>query len=317
MPTPARTHLPIKQFILDSGILDPPNSVNAAQDAEDENLADPTLLRLPAPSLRGTFKEAYRLLTKLVSVIGWDELLKARSQVFVMEEEYRMQKSEPPNSALEVEEEADEAASVTAVHTAEEERARMSVPSSPIPVIKVSSESDGERERLAKAGILSPKDSSAAGLGISTEDLHEDKEEDGIKSDLQSEAPGLNKPVSAAADGTDAQSSQEKGENGTNSLSFSTKRLCERWLDNLFMVLYEGRFGIDHSASADWFDANATDLRVLTVWRAEMAHFKAQHMPYRKTATEWEILGDLALRLHRKEEVGSFLPTRTWCSLIL
>ena len=34
-----------------------------------------------------------------------------------------------------------------------------------------------------------------------------------------------------------------------------------------------------------------------------MAHFKAQHMPYRKTATEWEILGDLALRLHRKEEV--------------
>lgn len=45
-----------------------------------------------------------------------------------------------------------------------------------------------------------------------------------------------------------------------------------------------------------------SDLRVLTVWRAEMAHFKAQHMPYRKTATEWEILGDLALRLHRKEE---------------
>ena len=33
-----------------------------------------------------------------------------------------------------------------------------------------------------------------------------------------------------------------------------------------------------------------------------MAHFKAQHMPYRKTATEWEILGDLAQRLHRKED---------------
>lgn len=28
----------------------------------------------------------------LVSHIGWDELLKSRSQVFVMEEEYRMQK---------------------------------------------------------------------------------------------------------------------------------------------------------------------------------------------------------------------------------
>lgn len=50
-------------------------------------------------------------------------------------------------------------------------------------------------------------------------------------------------------------------------------------------------------------NALVSDLRVLTVWRAEMAHFKSQHMPYRKTATEWEILGDLALRLHRKEEV--------------
>lgn len=33
-----------------------------------------------------------------------------------------------------------------------------------------------------------------------------------------------------------------------------------------------------------------------------MAHFKAQHLPYRKTGTEWEILGELAQRLHHKEE---------------
>lgn len=44
------------------------------------------------------------------------------------------------------------------------------------------------------------------------------------------------------------------------------------------------------------------DLRVYTIWRAEVAHFKAQHMPYRKTGTEWDILGDLALRLHHREE---------------
>jgi hypothetical protein len=44
-----------------------------------------TLLRLPAPSLRGTFAKAYNLLARLVSLIGWDELLKCRSQVFVME----------------------------------------------------------------------------------------------------------------------------------------------------------------------------------------------------------------------------------------
>ena len=44
------------------------------------------------------------------------------------------------------------------------------------------------------------------------------------------------------------------------------------------------------------------DLRVYTIWRAEVAHFKAQHLPYRKTGTEWEILGELAQRLHHKEE---------------
>ena len=34
------------------------------------------------------------MLARLVSKIGWDELLKTRSAVFVMEEEYRMQKAQ-------------------------------------------------------------------------------------------------------------------------------------------------------------------------------------------------------------------------------
>jgi hypothetical protein len=36
-----------------------------------------------------------------------------------------------------------------------------------------------------------------------------------------------------------------------------------------------------------------------------MTQFKAQHIPYKRTSTEWEILGDLALRLHKREEVRS------------
>lgn len=79
MPTPLRTHLPIKQFIAESDILD--------EERDSDNEADIALLRLPAPSLRGTFSKAYALLTKLVSLIGWDELLRCRSLVFVMEEE--------------------------------------------------------------------------------------------------------------------------------------------------------------------------------------------------------------------------------------
>lgn len=54
--------------------------------------ADPNLIRLTAPQLRGTNSKAYILLARLASLIGWDELLKCRSKVFVMEEEYRMYK---------------------------------------------------------------------------------------------------------------------------------------------------------------------------------------------------------------------------------
>lgn len=44
------------------------------------------------------------------------------------------------------------------------------------------------------------------------------------------------------------------------------------------------------------------DLRIWTIFRAEVAHFKTQHVAYRKTGLEWEILGDLGQRLHHKEE---------------
>jgi len=63
----------------------------------------------------------------------------------------------------------------------------------------------------------------------------------------------------------------------------NNKRLCERWLDSLFMVLYE-------------------DLRVYTIWRTQMAQYRAQSMQYRKSAEEWEILGSLAERLQHVDE---------------
>ncbi len=63
----------------------------------------------------------------------------------------------------------------------------------------------------------------------------------------------------------------------------NNKRLCERWLDSLFMVLYE-------------------DLRVYTIWRTQMAQYRAQSMQYKKSAEEWEILGSLAERLQHTDE---------------
>lgn len=45
------------------------------------------------------------------------------------------------------------------------------------------------------------------------------------------------------------------------------------------------------------------DLRVYTFWRTEAAHYRSQQMPYRKTGTEWELLGDLALRLWHEVKI--------------
>lgn len=252
MPTPARSHLPMKDYIAASGILD--DEINATQN----NDADVALLRLPAPSLRGTFAKAYGLLAKLVSQIGWDELLKCRSQVFVMEEEYRMQKAHDPagpsNSdsprasdvskiasrngngtpgimvlnaeeeeekegfgplSIEEDEVADDNASTRAVVSPLPGGiSTTSSPSPTIPTIKVSTDSEGERERRALA----------------------DFEETGA-------VAGLEKPKSVQQ-GEEEQSATlpsvaESPIEEDGASSFSNKRLCERWLDNLFMVLYE------------------------------------------------------------------------------
>jgi hypothetical protein len=44
------------------------------------------------------------------------------------------------------------------------------------------------------------------------------------------------------------------------------------------------------------------DLRVYTIWRTEMAQYRQQQLLYKKSAEEWEILGELAERLHHEDE---------------
>ena len=44
------------------------------------------------------------------------------------------------------------------------------------------------------------------------------------------------------------------------------------------------------------------DLRIYTIWRTEMAQYRAQSLHYKKSAEEWEILGALAERLHHQTE---------------
>jgi hypothetical protein len=46
------------------------------------------------------------------------------------------------------------------------------------------------------------------------------------------------------------------------------------------------------------------DLRVYTIWRTQIAQYRAQSILFRKTAEEWEILGSLAERLQHMDEAA-------------
>ncbi|ODQ81417.1 hypothetical protein BABINDRAFT_159714 [Babjeviella inositovora NRRL Y-12698] len=167
--------------------------LNAMAIQEEQLNADPSLMNLQATGLKSTFAAAYDLLTDIIHRIGWEKLLKVRTKVFVMEEEYR--KGEGNESYL--------------------------------------------------------KDST-----------------------------------------------QKKDNNGTTAgdagdSGFKTKRLCERWLDHLFMVLYD-------------------DLKVYTLWQTELLQFQAQNMEYKKSPLEWELLGLVATRLrHFKEASVAFTNALT------
>lgn len=313
--------------------LPPPRAIaeilpDKVKTGDDE--ADQALMRLPAPGLRGTWARAYSLLTRLVSQIGWDELLKTRSSVFVMEEEYRMQKAQADiqkasttivngngvaegdskrsdaygdgdgviyeDGTISYSRRVDDNASTRGIlspatpnglstYTIED---TYSTQATPIPTIRVSTESnrvargkEQRRDEGTEEATLIEDAGNEENVRVKenepVEENRAEKEEMGVQ--------GLERPVQAAAGeekGGSAASDASLGPTA-EAFSFSNKRLCERWLDNLFMVLYE-------------------DLRVWTIFRAEVAHFKTQHVAYRKTGLEWEILGDLGSRLYHSEE---------------
>jgi hypothetical protein len=234
MPEPQKVFLPV----LPEAVCDEIEDSNV----DDMELVHPTLRKLHAAGFKGTFLKAYMLLTEITKKIGWDQLLRIRSQVFVMEEEYRHEKAnvtQPSTSRN---------ASTTALR-------------SPTPTTNGHGEvkETSEGESVSDAGEQTKEDSAATGGGESIE------------------KPGHTVASEVVKAGSD------EPESTPNYTHFQNKRLCERWLDNLFMVLYE-------------------DLRVYTIWRTEMAQYRQQQLAYKKSAEEWEILGELAERLHHLDE---------------
>jgi hypothetical protein len=92
MPPPLRISFPEKhESILAFGMIEP--------ELKQDDATTSALFRLPGNSLKGTFASAYNMLTLIASKVGWDDLLKFRSAAFVMEEEYRIQKSKEEHSS--------------------------------------------------------------------------------------------------------------------------------------------------------------------------------------------------------------------------
>lgn len=278
MPTPSRTHLPVKQFILESGVL--PADTGADPSNTEHDQADIALLRLPAPNLKGTWKKAYDLLTQITAQVGWDELLRTRSEVFVMEEEYRMQKQmqdvphmlEGGEAGVNGDSGADDNASTHALRSSMTESTRPQSPAGPSPS-KTRSQTNGSispaddpQRQLQRSP--EPPSSPIPEIRISEHDedaTPEHEEESHVeKSSMNGPAPGVEKPatshvseahdaradeIAKEAGGANAQSQndaaksatsvQEARQSGPSRSSLMNKRLCERWLDNLFMVLYE------------------------------------------------------------------------------
>lgn len=242
LPEPARISLPLAPETMCDEIDD----AGATPDAE---VVHPTLRRLSAGNYKGTFLKAYILLTEITKKIGWDQLLKIRSHVFVMEEEYRHEK-----------------------------------------------QTVGPTSRNASTVALRGSDTSQPnGHGDPEEDPPSDADsEDMINGDIEPTVasshlePDVSKPSTSITARTNSETPQPQPPSSVDPAhqtytQFQHKRLCERWLDNLFMVLYE-------------------DLRIYTIWRTEASQYKQQQLAYKKTAEEWEILGDLAERLHHPEE---------------
>lgn len=235
LPEPSRVSLPLAPETLCDEIDD-------AGAAPEVDMVHPTLRRLAAGNYKGTFHKAYMLLTQITKQIGWDQLLKTRSQVFVMEEEYRAEKQT-------VTVDKSRNASTTALRSTD----------TPQP------NGHGEPEAISDDGNDQEEGDDEPSAGSSHLD------------------PDVSKPDTTITVRSSTETPQPVDPNHQDYTQFQHKRLCERWLDNLFMVLYE-------------------DLRIYTIWRTEAAQYRQQQLAYKKNAEEWEILGDLAERLHHPDE---------------
>ncbi|KAJ3027208.1 UNVERIFIED_CONTAM: hypothetical protein HDU68_004258 [Siphonaria sp. JEL0065] len=344
MPVPARIHLPLRpdpkpEELAPSGgggtstvsaaaASSAANLSGSIDDDNDprENQVHTELARLPALSLRGTFLLAYHLLIQIVSKTGWNELLKFRSRVFVMEDEYRIhralvEESQKENQYVEEERHRDECErehqqglGITDGDDDDDGKEVSPVPKARVAINGVVSEGkDGEfkgedvdENRLQELENfenirLTPDPAEAPGVeeagsgkkGLSIDEMlrrasnqaHEDDDE--LDVNEKSVQTGVDRMGSVEGVRKTTSTPNPRPKRNPINFSFRNKRVCEKWLDNLFMVLYN-------------------DLKLYTALKQEMGQYNQSTnkppLAFRKTGSEWEVYGDLSERLQHPED---------------
>ncbi|KAI9014612.1 Chs5p-Arf1p-binding proteins-domain-containing protein [Gaertneriomyces semiglobifer] len=280
MPPPVRTHLPLRatgtNTKSDEDSKKGAGGSGSIYDENDprENEVHPELRRLSFLSLRGTFSKAYHLLIRIAGKIGWEELLRHRSTVFVMEEEYRIHR------ALAEEQDKTEQLRITEEVTA---------PGAPLMTSMDEKGPEGDRPDDVEAPMeaISLDDDTRGRDRESSPQLSDDGRRHGLSIDELMKKTGAQTHSSGPS--PENHTPNPRAPPHSVSFSFKNKRLCEKWLDNLFMVLYQ-------------------DIRLYTLLKQEISQYKNQAgananvLLYRKTGAEWEIYGDLAQRLDYKED---------------
>ncbi|CAG8480301.1 6270_t:CDS:10 [Paraglomus occultum] len=283
MPTPARSHLPVRADIANSGILG------------DENIYDSELdekpILLPASNLRGTFAKAYLLLTRLVHKVGWDALLKCRSSVFVMEEEYRLQKAAEEERQKRVHKSISQAALQETVNgNADHEKSDEKT--SVVPKITVSTANENVNNDTAE------------------NEGNENKSGANKETPVQTVTKAATRPEETVGK-TDEEADEQSGDSdkledinlSNNASTSNVPEFKPEKHEFRTPELVKPR----QAANEDTSDAQSTydeskDLRVYTGRRSELSHYEAHQLTYRKSSAEWEMYGDLAARLYHEEE---------------
>ncbi|KAJ4289396.1 bud site selection protein [Collariella sp. IMI 366227] len=250
MPEPRDIHLPtLPETRLDE--------IDSEPESRYSEQVDPSLMNLRAAAYRGTFKHAYSILTEMTAKIGWDQLLKIREQ----RDEYR---------------EKQESTTYPKNRNASTDALR----GTPDPTTNGGAASEAGEEEEEEEADKAEKEGKEENEGKKEKEAEAESAAQNL--DPHAGVENLERP-SSAVDPDEVKKGDDSGAKEDHYSRLNNKRLCERWLDSLFMVLYE-------------------DLRVYTIWRTQMAQYRAQSMQYKKSAEEWEILGSLAERLQHMDE---------------